>query len=356
MQKRLNKILKNISTLSQVDMAECRKKIDNIAKPLDSLGTFEEILVQLAGIYGTSKLREPKKAVLIFCSDNGIVKQGVAQSTYEVTSRIAKSLAKNEASVSVMAKACGAATFPYDAGLIDDISDISGIESIKISNGTNDFTKMPAMTTCDAECMILKGFDEAKRRIDEGYLILATGEAGIGNTTTSSAISSVLLNMSPELTTGRGSGLTDSGLLKKIECIKAGIQHLKPDESDPIDVLSKLGGFDIAAMTGVFLAGAYYKIPVVMDGLISSVAALIATRLCQNVKEYIIPSHVSAEPAGIAIVAELGLSPILNAGMRLGEGTGAVMMFPLIDLIIYEYNNAARFDDLKIDAYKKLGK
>lgn len=329
----------------------CQQHLDNIAKPLGSLGELEHLLCIIAGATGTDKIDISKKCVLVYCSDNGVVDQGISQSDHTVTTNIAKSLANNHSSVCVMANACMADTFPIDIGMIDDVPEI---RQCKIANGTKDFTNEPAMTRKQAEDAILIGINMVREKTQLGYKLIATGEAGIGNTTTSSAVVSALLNLDTELTTGRGSGLSDEGLKRKIKAINEGLSKNKPDFTDPIDILSKVGGFDIAAMCGTFLGGALTKTPVVIDGIISSVAALCAYRLCPQVRDYMIPSHKSAEPAAKYIMEELRLSPILDAGMRLGEGTGAVSLFPFLDMAVAVYNDAARFEDINVEQYRRL--
>ena len=188
---------------------------------------------------------------------------------------------------------------------------------------------------------------------EQGYGLIATGEAGIGNTTSSSAVAAVLLGLPVEQVTGRGSGLSNEGLIRKQNAIRSAIAVNRPDPADPLDVLAKVGGFDIAAMTGAFLGGALYHVPVVIDGLISSVAALCAARLCPYLRDFLLPSHVTAEPAGKLIMAELGLDPIIHGDLRLGEGTGAVALFPMLDLAAAVYHNAASFDGIQVEAYTK---
>jgi nicotinate-nucleotide--dimethylbenzimidazole phosphoribosyltransferase len=210
-----------------------------------------------------------------------------------------------------------------------------------------------AMRAEEAEQAILTGIELVKEKKELGYRLIATGEAGIGNTTTASAMASILLGLPVEHVTGRGAGLSDEKLEKKKAAIRKAIDVNRPKADDPMDILAKLGGLDIAAMTGVFLGGAACRIPVVMDGVISAVAALTAVRLCPDVRDYIIPSHVSAEPAGALLVRELGVAPVLHAGMRLGEGTGAVALFPILDMAAAVYNYGATFADIAVDAYTR---
>lgn len=331
----------------------CIARFDAVAKPVGSLGKMETLLARIAGITGTPIININKKCVLVFCGDNGVLAQGVAQSTSDVTTAIGRSLAAGTASVCVMAKSAGADTFPIDMGMIDTVP---GLIDRKVANGTKDLSQGPAMTRTEAEQAILAGIELVREKKEAGYRLIATGEAGIGNTTSSSAMTSVFLDMPVELVTGRGSGLTNDGLLRKQKAIASGLQINQPDPNDPLDVLAKVGGFDIAGMTGAFLGGALYHVPVVMDGFISSVAALCAVRMCPAVKEYIIPSHVSAEPAGRMIMEALGAEPMIHGDLRLGEGTGAVALFPLLDMAAAVYHDAATFGDINVEAYKKWEK
>ena len=345
----LYNLIKKITPANEKAYDACIYHFDHIAKPVGSLGKLETLLAKIAGASGTPKIDLSKKCVLVFCADNGVLAQGVAQSTHDVTTAIANSLVRHTTSVNTMAAACGADVFPVDMGMIDQVD---GLIPHSIARGTNDISEGPAMTLEQAKQAILTGIHLVKERKEEGYRIIATGEAGIGNTTTSSAILSVLLDVPVEKVTGRGSGLTDDGLLRKQNAIKKTLEVNKPDASDALDVLAKVGGFDIAGMTGAFLGGAIYGIPVIMDGFISGVAALLAVKLCPYVKDYILPSHISAEPAGQMLMEALGLDPIIHANMRLGEGTGAVALMPLLDMAAAVYWNAASVDDINVHAYE----
>ena len=346
----LHDLITKITPANEKAYDACIYHFDHIAKPVGSLGKLETLLAKVAGASGTPKIDLSKKCVLVFCADNGVLAQGVAQSTHDVTTAIANSLVRHTTSVNTMAAACGADVFPVDMGMIDQVD---GLIPHSIARGTNDISEGPAMTLEQAKKAILTGINLVKERKEEGYRLIATGEAGIGNTTTSSAILSVLLDVPVEKVTGRGSGLTDDGLLRKQNAIKKAIEVNRPDPSDALDVLAKVGGFDIAGMTGAFLGGAIYGVPVIMDGFISGVAALLAVKLCPYVKDYILPSHISAEPAGQMLMEALGLDPIIHANMRLGEGTGAVALMPLLDMAAAVYWNAASFDDINVEAYEK---
>lgn len=346
----LSELISQITPADSRTYDACIYHFDHIAKPVGSLGKLETLLAKVAAASGTPKIDLSKKCVLVFCADNGVLAQGVAQSTHDVTTAIANSLVRHTTSVNAMAAACGADVFPIDMGMIDQVE---GLIPHSVARGTRDMSTEPAMTIEQAKQAILTGIRLVQERKTDGYQLIATGEAGIGNTTTSSAILSVLLDLPVELVTGRGSGLTDEGLIRKQNAIKKAIEVNHPDPSDVLDVLSKVGGFDIAGMMGAFIGGALYKVPVIMDGFISGVAALCAVKLCPAVKDYILPSHISAEPAGQMLMQSLGFEPVIHADMRLGEGTGAVALIPLLDMAASVYKNAASFDDINVEAYEK---
>ena len=342
--------LQQISPASDAAYQKCIARFDNIAKPIGSLGKLETLLAHICAAQHTDDADISKKCVLVFCADNGVLKQGVAQSTHDVTTAIARSLMKSTTSVSCMAKAAGADVFPVDMGMIDTVENM---ENYSLSKGTNDISEGPAMSRQQAIDGILTGIKLVGEKKSCGYNLIATGEAGIGNTTTSTAVLAALTGESVETLCGRGSGLTDEGLIRKQNAIKKALKINNPDKTDIIDVISKVGGFDIAAMTGAFIGGALYHIPIIMDGFISGAAAMCAVGLCKNANGYIIPSHITAEPAGQLIMEKFGFSPIIHADMRLGEGTGAVALMPLLDLSVSVYRNAATFAKINVEAYKK---
>ena len=329
-----------------------KHKWDSVAKPLNGLGQLEELVIKIGALTCTSEVDISKRAVVVLCADNGVVAEGVTQTDASVTAAMAERILHRQSSVCRMAAVAGADVFPVDMGML---SRVQGVGGIHVADGTRNFAQGPAMTEDEADAAVQYGISLVKHCKELGYRILVTGEMGIGNTSTSSALASVLLGLPVEAVTGRGAGLSDEGLAKKINAIHRGIEVNRPDPADAFDVLMKLGGFDIAGMTGMFIGGAMYGIPVVVDGLISSVAALIAARLCPRCTCAMIPSHSSAEPAAEAISAELGLTPLLFAGMKLGEGTGAVCMLPLLDMALAVYNDAVGFSAAGVKQYEKLG-
>lgn len=324
---------------------------NSIAKPLHSLGKLEDLVVQLAGITGTPNVQIGKRALVAMCADNGVVEEGVTQSGQEVTAIVAENFLKAETTACIMAKKCGADVYPVDVGMA---SDTKVRTDLKVAHGTKNMAKMPAMTREEAVKAIEAGIHMAEELQKEGYQILATGEMGIGNTTTSSAVASVLMEEPVETMTGRGAGLSSEGLVRKIQVIKEAIALHKPDKNDAIDVLAKVGGFDIAGMAGVFLGGAALKIPVIMDGFISCVAALVAVRICPEASGYILASHVSKEPAARLILEHLQKEAVIHGDMCLGEGTGAIALLPLLDLGISVYHSMSTFEEIHVEQYEEL--
>lgn len=343
--------LKMIEPLDKVAITQSAKRWDSIAKPLHSLGKLEAGIIQIAGITGSAMVQLDKKALVIMCADNGVVAEGVTQSTSEITSIVSENFLDMNSCACVMAKQIGVKVFPIDIGINRDTK-LSNHK--KVAYGTNNIRKGPAMTRLQAIQAIEAGIDTVFELKEQGYSMIATGEMGIGNTTTSSAITSVLLELPVETVTGKGAGLSNAGLMRKIEVIKNAIERNKPDKDDPIDVLSKVGGYDIAGLVGLFIGGAAARIPVVIDGFISAVAALIAKRIEPKVSDFMMPSHVSKENAGQLVLDTLGLKPYITCDMCLGEGTGAISLFPLLDMGLAVYNQMSTFDQIEIEAYQPL--
>lgn len=335
-------------------MAQAKRNWDAIAKPLNGLGKLEELFVRIAGIQGSADVRIQKRAVLVFCGDNGVTKQGVTQTDSHVTALVADNIADGKASVNRMCSRCDTDVFAIDVGIAGPVRS-SHIIRERIADGTKDFAAEPAMSAEQAEQAIQTGIRMVKRFRDEGYAILATGEMGIGNTTTSSAVAAALLGMKAEDVTGRGAGLSTEGLMRKRTVIAEALKKYGFDDRDVPDaftVLCTVGGFDIAAIAGAFIGGAMYGVPIVIDGLISVVGALVASRLCPASREVMIPSHMSKEPCTVKIMEELKLSPIIHGELALGEGTGAALLFPMLDMAEAVYRNDETFDKLAIPAYQ----
>ena len=332
---------------------EIKANWDRVAKPLDGLGEFEGLLARIGAILGSSEIDIGKKAVIVMCADNGVVAEGVSQAGQEITAAVTENLGKRNTSVCKMAKAVGTEIFPVDVGVNTDRI-FPGVISRKVKKGTSDFLLEPAMSEEEAMQAVRVGMELVKECKEAGYTLLGTGEMGIGNTTTSAAMAAALLSVSPEIVVGRGAGLSDEGLATKRRVIADALEKYQLRGTEPMRILCSVGGLDIAGLCGVFLGGAKYHMPIVADGVISAVAALTAERLCPGTKEFIIPSHKGKEPASELLMRELGLYPVIDAGLALGEGTGAVMMFSLLDIAMTLYETGATFADFEIEEYHRF--
>ena len=334
-------------------MAQAKQHWDALAKPLHGLGDLEDILIRIAGICRTPRIDLRNKAVVVMCADNGVVAEGISQSGQDVTQIITENLGKGTSTVCHMARAAGADVIPVDIGVASDMHS-SGVVHRKIARGTHNFAKQPAMSRDQAVQAIDVGIETALLCRQHGYNVVATGEMGIGNTTSTAAVTAALLHAPVELVTGRGSGLTSEGLVRKIQVVTHALEQWQPNQHDPIDILSKVGGYDLCGLTGLFLGGALCGLPMIIDGVIASAAALCAVRLCPTVRDYLIASHHTAEPAGVLLEQALDVKPIIDAHMALGEGTGAVLLFGMLDAAASLYTNGDTFDDSNIEAYQPL--
>jgi nicotinate-nucleotide--dimethylbenzimidazole phosphoribosyltransferase len=357
MNDELSTYLSQIRPPSASSMEMARKRWSQVAKPLNSLGVLEDDIIKIAGIRETSKVDMEKRALVILCADNGIVEEGVTQTGKEVTALVAENMTNGNSSVCIMADRAGVDVFPVDIGVARDLIPGSRYPLLcrKIAYGTKNFRYEPAMTREETIRSIETGIKLVGELAEKGYQLIATGEMGIGNTTTSSAVASMLLKKAPEVLTGRGAGLNDEGLKRKLEVIKEAVEQYSPACQDVADVLACVGGFDLAGLTGVFLGGAVYRIPVLVDGFISAVAALSADHIYPGCRNFMLASHVSAEPAGRLLLDALGLKPLIQAGMCLGEGTGAVASIPLLLMAADVYESMSSFEDIQIEAYKPMG-
>ena len=345
----LNEINSRLTGLDEAAVTASLERWSVVAKPLKSLGALEDLVAQIAGVIGEARFDIGKRALVVMCADNGVIAQGVTQTDESITALVAADLAKGCSSANLMARVARVDVIPVDVG-VKNPPDAPGLISRRVAAGTRDFTSGPAMTRGQALQAVGVGIETARECREKGYRLIATGEMGIGNTTTSAAVAAALLGCEPREITGRGAGLSDEGLKRKVAAIEKGIAVNRPDADDALDVLGKLGGFDIAAMAGLFIGGALERLPVVIDGVISAVAALVACRLCPGCAFAMIPSHMSAEPAARRVFGELGLEPVIRAGMRLGEGTGALGLFPLLDMAMALYDGLV-FSDIGMEAY-----
>ena len=347
-EKKLEEILNNIRQVDETAREAARARQARLAKPPGSLGVLEDVSVQIAGITGRVFNRLDERALLVFCADNGVVEEGVSVAPKSVTLKQAKNLANGVTGAGVLANAAGVRVYVYDLG-IDGDANCEKIIDRKITRGTKDIAAGAAMTRAQAARAVLAGFDAAADAVKNGARIIGAGELGIGNTTTSAAVLAALTGKSPKETAGRGGGLTDAGLARKLEVIKTALAVNEPDADDALDVISKVGGYDIAAMTGAFIGAAFARVPAVIDGFISIVSALCAVRMEPRVREYLIASHSSCEKGYGIAEEELGIKPMLDLKMRLGEGSGCPAAMLLADHACRVLNEMATFDEAGID-------
>ena len=341
----LQKVVESVSPLDEAAMAKARERQAQLAKPPGSLGRLEYLSVQLAGITGQVHNKIEKKHLLVFAADNGVVAEGVSSAPQSVTLMQTINLTRHKTGASTLCKHFGCGITVCDVGVNVDIKE-PAVLNRKIAYGTQNIVRGPAMTREQAIQAILTDIELAKSTDAD---VIGIGEMGIGNTTTSAAVLSVLLGASVEDVTGRGGGLTDDSFQKKKTVIKTAIEINQPNKDDVIDVLAKVGGFDIAAMCGAFIGAAATRRPVVIDGFISAVAALCAVRLCPNVRGYLVPSHASYEIGYKLAMDAMELQPLFLLGMRLGEGSGCPLAFQVLEAACAVINEMATFDQAGID-------
>lgn len=345
----LEETIKAIIASDEAAKALTRKKWDGLVKPIGSLGMLEEVTIKIAGMTGKPDNTIEKRAIVVMCSDNGVVEEGVSGSPQFFTNLLTKSMARGITGVSTLAKFTNTQIHIVDMGLLEPVRDARVMDR-RIGPGTKNFLKEPAMTREQAIKAIETGIEVGDNLYEKGYDILGTGELGIGNTTTSSAILAAISGLDMDSVCGRGGGLSQEQFELKKRVIERGILLHKPNKDDPIDLISKVGGYDIGGMCGLFLSAAKNRKPIVIDGFISSVSALCAARLNPLVKEYIIPSHLSHEIGARYVMKELGLEPMVNLGMRLGEGSGCPLAFQIIEAALYTLENMGTFEEACIDS------
>jgi len=326
----LEETLGSIKPLDEKAMEMAKERQDQLTKPAGSLGVLEDIAIKLAGITGKVLNGVDNKAVIVMAGDHGVTEEGVSAFPKEVTPQMVLNFVNGGAAINVLARHVGAKVRVVDVGVAATVDDPS-VTLKKIRNGTSNFAKEPAMTREEAVKAIEVGIEVANAEIDKGVNLLATGDMGIGNTTPSSAILIALTGKPADGHVGKGTGINNGVLDHKKKVIRDAISLLKPDKNDPLDILSKVGGFEIGALAGLILGAASRRVPVVIDGFISGAAALVAGRISPQSKDYMIASHVSVEPGHKVILDELGLKPMLHMDMRLGEGTGAALAMSLVD-------------------------
>lgn len=344
----LEQIVNGITPLDKSLGDKIQSRLDNLTKPKGSLGRLEELALKYMLIKTDPNPKIPNKSVFVFAADHGVTEEGVSAFPKEVTFQMVANFLAQGAGINVLARHVGADVKVIDIGVDADLSHLKGLIHKKVLRGTQNMLKGPAMDREDAIRAIWVGAEVAKNAIDAGVDILCTGEMGIGNTTAASAITAVICNKTPKEVTGRGTGIDDEALKRKISVIEKAIKVNSPDPTDPIDVLSKVGGLEIAGICGLILMSSYLKTPVVIDGFISTAGALVAYELNPLVKEYMFAGHVSVEQGHKIQLSHMGLRPILDLDLRLGEGTGAVLATNIIDAGLKIYLEMATFDDAKV--------
>ncbi len=340
---RIHQAIKGIKPLDEKAMAEARTRQDDLTKPQGSLGQLESVSVQIAGIKGEARPRIAHKVIFTLAGDHGITRSGVSAYPSEVTPQMVYNFLRGGAGINVLAKQVGARVVVADLGVASTFEPHPQLKNKKVGMGTRNMAEGPAMSRQEAIRSIEAGMELVEEELTNGIDILGTGDMGIGNTTPSSAITSVFTEADVAAVTGKGTGLDDEGWGRKVKMIEEALEINQPNPRDAIDVLSKVGGFEIGGIAGLILAGARYRIPVVIDGFISGASALIATSLAPEVKPYLIASHQSAEPGHQKILEHLGLKPLLNLDLRLGEGTGAALGIFLVEASLKILNEMATF-------------
>lgn len=344
----MNKITEITARIENIDyklMESAQKRLDNLTKPQASLGRLEELAKLCVGITGKDNPETRNKVIFTLAADHGITEEGISAYPKEVTAQMVYNFLRGGAGINVLAKHIGARVVVADVGVAEDLKPHPGLIIRKVNYGTKNMAKSAAMTREEAVKCIEAGIGIFEQEYKNGIDIAGTGDMGIGNTTASSAITACFTKKDIEEITGRGTGIDDKGLQVKINTIKKAIELNKPNPDDPIDVLSKVGGFEIGGLAGIMLAAASRKIPIVIDGFISGAAALVAFRIEPKVKEYMIAGHCSVEKGHKAIFDYLGLKPLLDLNLRLGEGTGAVLGMGLVEAGVKILAEMATFKD-----------
>ena len=330
---------------------EARAHWDAIAKPLGSLGQFEEMIIQIAALRGNAVFCLKKRVLTVFCADNGVTAQGVSQCGSVVTARVAAALAEGKSTANRMACQVNCRVIPVDVGILD-FPGHPNVRRMRVRNGTGDISREPAMTREECLKAMEYGAALAEELSQKGTDLLAVGEMGIGNTTTATALAAAMLGLEPDEITGRGAGLSSEGLVRKRAAIRQALARQTCSSNDTTGLMAELGGLDIAAMCGAFIGAAECRLPVIIDGVISEVAALCAMRLCPAVKSAMLPSHLSAEPVARLLQDAMGIHAPIDANLHLGEGTGALMLMPMLDAAMAVYQSGESFRELGIEAYQ----
>ena len=348
----LNQTLEKIKPLNEEAAAKALERYHNLTMPTDALGRIGQLAIKVAGITGQAIPEVPQKTLILMAGDHGVVEEGVSAYPQEVTPQMVANFGFGGAAINVFCRHAGADLILVDVGVAADLPDIKGLIKRKVAYGTKNMTKGPAMTREEAVQALEVGIEIAQGEIAKGAGLLGLGDMGIGNTTPSSALVAFIGNITVEESVGRGTGVDDEHLALKIAAIKKAIAVNQPDPKDPLDILAKLGGLEIAGLAGVVLAAAAARVPVIVDGLISTAAALVACQFSPLVKKYLIGSHLSVEPGHKHMLSLMELDPILMGDMRLGEGTGGALTMTLVDAGIKALKEMSTFEEAMVNSTK----
>ncbi|MBD0316639.1 MAG: nicotinate-nucleotide--dimethylbenzimidazole phosphoribosyltransferase [Nitrospiraceae bacterium] len=342
---RLHDAITQIQSVDREAMARAQARLDRLTKPIRSLGRLEDLAVWYAGITGEERPKVPRSAVFTFAADHGVTEEGISAYPATVTAQMVKNFLRGGAGVNVLASHADAEVRVVDMGVAYDFGALPRLISRKIASGTKNFLRGPAMTRTHAVDALEVGIALAQEAAREGINLFGAGDMGIGNTTSSAAITAIMTEQSAAAVTGRGAGIDDAGLARKIKVIEQALARHSVDLNDPIDVVAKVGGFEIAGLAGLILGGAACKVPVVLDGFIAGAAALIAVKLNPLSRDYLMASHLSVERGHHLLLRQLKLMPLLDLNLRLGEGTGACLGIGLVQAAIKILTQMATFDE-----------
>lgn len=353
----LDNIVQGIEAVDVKWIEKARERTAQLVMPARALGRLHDISERLCGIQKTLEPSIDRKATLVMAGDHGVVEEGVSAFPKEVTGAMVQTFLKGGAGINAIAGHAGVEVWVVDMGIIPELDQdlLDGRDRFlvrKVARGTDNLAKGPAMTRSNAEKSVLTGFELASELFMKGVDILGTGDMGIGNTTPSAAIGVVITGANVEAMVGRGTGVDDEGLLRKQDAVRRGIHANRPERGDGLDVLSKTGGFEIGGIAGCVLAGAYHKRPVVIDGFISTAGALIAHAICPAVVDYLFAGHCSEEPGHRIMLKYLGLDPILDLGMRLGEGTGGALAMGIMEGALKVFKEVLTFEEANVSGRK----
>lgn len=337
--------LENIGTINEQAAAAAQARVNNLTIPLGALGIMEQIIVRLAGIQGQAMPELGAKVVMVMAGDHGVVAEGVSAYPQEVTPQMVLNFLNDGAAISVLSRHTGAKVVVTDVGVLGKAIDHPNLNIRKIREGTRNMAREAAMTQEEVVAAIEVGIEMVQKEIEAGATMVATGDMGIGNTTPSSAILAAFSGADLDVITGRGTGLDSEGRKKKVQVIQRALEVNRPDPTQPLDVLRKVGGLEIAALTGVILGAAAKRVPVVVDGFISTAAALVACKLNERCRNFLFASHLSQEPGHRIMLEYMNLQPIIYLDLRVGEGTGAVLAFPLMEAAVKLVREMATFDE-----------